>query len=143
MSIPLGLDCKLFRGTAGGQATTEIKNCKDVTLNMESGEADITTRAAQGWRQYAATLKEGSIEFDMNYDIEDTDFQAIQDAFFANSPLAIFVTDGSGNGLLCDCVVTQFNISQPLEEASSVSVTLRPTNIGGSNGRAPQWVEGT
>lgn len=34
-------------------------------LNLEKGEADVTTRANNGWRATKGTLKEGSIEFEM------------------------------------------------------------------------------
>ena len=50
MAIVLGLDAVLMRGTAGSKGTTEVKNVKDLTLNLESGEADVTTRATAGWR---------------------------------------------------------------------------------------------
>lgn len=139
MSIVLGLDCKLYRGTAGTSASTLVKNVKDVTLNMDKGEADITSRAAQGWRVNVGTLKQGSIEFNINYDTSDADFQAFQAAYFGGTPLALFVSDGAGSGLDCDVSVTAFNISQPLEEACTVSVTCKPTDIGGSSGRAPSW----
>lgn len=41
MAIVLGLDAKLLRGTAGATGATEVKNVKDLTLNLESGEADV------------------------------------------------------------------------------------------------------
>ena len=78
MAIVLGLDAKLFRGTAGSRATTEVTNVKDLTLNLESGEADVTTRATKGWKASAATLKEASLEFTILYDTEDADFTAFQ-----------------------------------------------------------------
>jgi len=143
MATILGLDCKLYRGAAGATAATEMKNVTNVQLSLETGEADITTRAAQGWKMSAATLKEASIEFEMLYDPGDADFQAVQSAFFNHTALAIFVSDGSGGGLDCDCVVTNFSIDQSLEEAVKVSVTLKPTNIGGSSGRAPAWTTGS
>ena len=74
MAIVLGLDAKLFRGEAGTQATIEVTNVKDVSLTLESGEADVTTRAAQGWKLSAATLKEASLEINILYDTEDEDF---------------------------------------------------------------------
>ena len=64
-SYTLGLEAKLFYGAAGATAATEMTNVKDVTLNMETGEADVTTRAAEGWRLTAATLKEASVEFEI------------------------------------------------------------------------------
>ena len=65
MAIVLGLDAILMRGPAGTTGSTEVKNVKDLTLNLESGEADVTTRATKGWRASVATLKEASLEFNI------------------------------------------------------------------------------
>ena len=131
----LGLNCVLYRGEAGQTASTEMTNVKDVELNLTTGEADITTRAANGWRSYAATLKEASLTFQMNYESDDADLKAIQTAFMNNSAIAFLVGDDKGNGLDADFVITEFNIPQPLEEAVTVSVTARPT----LSTRAPSW----
>ena len=61
MAIKLGMEAKLFYkvgGQSGGGAWTELANVRDVTLTLEAGEADVTTRANQGWRATVATLKE-------------------------------------------------------------------------------------
>lgn len=138
MAIVLGLDAKLFRGTAGSRAATEVTNVKDLTLNLESGEADVTTRATKGWKASAATLKEASLEFTILYDTEDADFTAFQAAYFGNTPLALFVSDGqdTAHGLDADFSITAFSVEQPLEEAISVSITAKPT----ASTRAPEWV---
>ena len=138
MAIVLGLDAKLFRGTAGSRAATEVTNVKDLTLNLESGEADVTTRATKGWKASAATLKEASLEFTVLYDTEDADFTAFQAAYFGNTPLALFVSDGqdTAHGLDADFSITAFSVEQPLEEAISVSITAKPT----ASTRAPEWV---
>ena len=138
MAIVLGLDAKLFRGAAGSRATTEVTNVKDLTLNLESGEADVTTRATKGWKASAATLKEASLEFTILYDTEDADFTAFQSAYFGNTPLALFVSDGqdTAHGLDADFSITAFSVEQPLEEAISVSITAKPT----ASTRAPEWV---
>ena len=135
MAIVLGLNAKLLRGAAGTTGTTEVKNVKDLTLNLESGEADVTTRATGGWRATAGTLKEASLEFGILYDTEDADFQAFQAAYFSNTPLALFITDGAGSGLDADWSITAFTVEQPLEEAVSVSITAKPT----ASTRAPAW----
>ena len=131
----LGLNCVLYRGEAGQTASTEMTNVKDVEMNLTTGEADITTRAANGWRAYAATLKEASLTFQMNYESDDVDLKAIQTAFMNNSAIAFLVGDDKGNGLDADFVITEFNIPQPLEEAVTVSVTAKPT----LSTRAPAW----
>ena len=129
----LGLNCVLYRGEAGQTASTEMTNVKDVEMNLTTGEADITTRAANGWRAYAATLKEASLTFQMNYESDDVDLKAIQTAFMNNSAISFLV--GEGTGLDADFVITEFNIPQPLEEAVTVSVTAKPTLAT----RAPTW----
>ena len=136
MAVVLGLDAILMRGTAGQTAATEVKNVKDLTLSMESGEADVTTRATSGWKASIAPLKEASLEFGILYDTEDADFTAFRDAYFGNTPLALFVTDGNGSGLDADWSITGFSVEQPLEEALTVSVTAKPT----ASTRAPAWV---
>ncbi len=135
MAIVLGLDAKLLRGAAGSTGATEVKNVKDLTLNLESGEADVTTRATKGWKASVATLKEASLEFGILYDTEDEDFNAFQEAYFGNTPISLFVTDGAGSGLDADWSITGFSIEQPLEEALTVSVTAKPT----ASTRAPVW----
>lgn len=52
MAVKLGLDAKLYRntGTFASPAWNEIQNVKDVTLNLEAGKADVTTRGSAGRR---------------------------------------------------------------------------------------------
>ncbi len=139
MASVLGLDAVLYRGTAGTQASTEVTNVKDLTLNLESGEADVTTRATEGWKASMATLKEASLEFGMLYDTSDSDFNAFQSAYFGNTAIALFITDGAGKGLDADFSITGFTINQNLEEAMTVTVKAKPT----ASTRAPQWVTGS
>ena len=138
MAIKLGLDAKLFRGVAGTQGTIEVTNVKDVSLSLESGEADVTTRKAKGWKLSVATLKEASLEITILYDTEDEDFLAFKTAYFTNTPLSLFVTDGdtTAHGLDADFSVTGFTVDQPLEEAVTVKITAKPT----ASDRAPVWV---
>lgn len=144
MAVILGLNAKLYRGTAGTTASTLMNNVKDVSLSLEEGDADVTTRAANGWKMSVGTLKEASLEIGMLYDPENADFTAVQSAFLNHSPLAFFVSDGQGNGLDADFSITNFSIEQLLEEAISVSVTAKPTltTISGGTARAPQWITG-
>ena len=139
MSVILGIDAKLYRGTVGVQASTLMENVKDVGVEVESGEADVTTRKAKGWRLSIATLKTATIDFEMNYDPADADFTALQTAYFSNTPLAFFVSDGLGTGLDADFTILKFSQSQPLEGPISVSVSIKPTD----SNRAPTWQTGS
>ena len=138
MAIKLGMEAVL-KYKVGAGAWTELKNVKDVTLNLEAGEADVTTRANAGWRATVATLKEGSVEFEMVWDSDDPGFAAIRTAYFTNTPIALAILDGEdGEGLDADFSITNFSRNEPLEEAITVSVTAKPTY----STRAPTWVAG-
>jgi hypothetical protein len=143
-NFKLGMDCKLYykttllTGPPDGTGWTELDNAKDVNLQQENGEADITTRANGGWRATAATLKEATIEFEMLWKPSDAAFTAILNAWLTSGEIAIAAMDGAietgaenaGNqGLASNCSVTSFTRNEPLEEAVTVSVTLKPSSF--------------
>ena len=139
----LGMSCKLYRcatlldGTTNTPALAtwiEQDNVKDLTLNLETGESDITTRANNGWRATAATLKDGSIEFEMLWKPSDAGFAAIQAAWAAGTEIALAALTGADDvagseGLASNFTVTNFSRNEPLEEAVTVSVTLKPSSF--------------
>ncbi len=142
MAIKLGLECKLYRDDSG--TWNEIGNVRDLTINMEMGVADVTTRGGNGWRQNVATLRDGTVTFQMVYDTTDADFTALQTAFLATTAAAreikVAAMDGdiatSGSqGLIAFMNVTNFSMPENLEEAVMVDVTLQPSY----NSTAPAW----
>lgn len=144
MSKVLGQDAKLYRnaGTYGAPNWNEVTNVKDLTLNLEKGKADLTTRGNNGWRANAGTLKEAAVEFDMVWDTGDDDFTAIQEAYFDNTSIEFLVLDGdvatSGSqGLRATMDVMSFSRNESLEEALTVSVKVEPTYAD----NAPEWHE--
>lgn len=147
----LGLNAKAYRLKSGTRAAwpasgapTDLElmnNVKDVTINLETGEADVTTRGGSGWRQTAATLKDGSVEFEMIHDPGDADFTAIQAAWLNGTNIAMAFLDGASDtagvsGLWADFQITNFSQSQPLEEAMTISVTAKPAR----SDVAPEWI---
>lgn len=144
MAIRLGMEAKLYYkigGVGGAGSWEELTNVKDVTLNLEAGEADVTTRGNAGWRATVATLREGSIEFEMVWDTADAGFSAIKDAYFTNAKIGFAVMDGDigtagSQGLQADFSITNFSRKEALEEAIMVSVTAKPTY----STTAPEWV---
>jgi len=126
------MNAKIYQGTAAAAigSLAELTNVKDVTLNLEAGEADVTTRANSGWRGTAASLRQASVDFDMVWKPGDTGFDAIKDAFLASTTIELAILDGSsvvsGNqGLKGTFGITSFSRSEPLEEAISVSVSAK------------------
>jgi hypothetical protein len=137
------MDAKLYRntGTYASPTWDLIGNVKDLTLSLETGEADVTTRGNGGWRATVATLKDGSLEFEMIWDTEDTDFTAIRTAFLGNTAVEMAVLDGlvattGSQGLRASFMVTNFTRNEPLEEAITVSVSMKPTY----SANAPAWM---
>jgi len=145
MATRLGMDAKLYRNTGTYAAPTwvEVSNVKDVTLNLEKGEADVTTRANAGWRATVGTLKDASIEFQMVWDTVDAGFDAIRQAFFGNTPLEFAVMDGDitdpdSEGLRATFDIFNFTRNEALEEAILVDVSIKPTYAD----NAPEWITG-
>ena len=138
MPIKLGMNCKAYYGVAGSSATNLMPNVTDVTINLEKGEADVTTRGNSGWRATVGTLKDGSVEFEMIWDTAEDGFNAIKDAYFNDTAIALAFLDGvAGEGMDADFTVTNFTRTGPLEEAVKAAVTVKPTY----STRAPEWVE--
>jgi predicted secreted protein len=142
MSAKLGLDAKLYYkvgGQGGGGSWLELSNAKDVTLNLEKGEADVTTRANQGWRATIGTLKEANVDFEMVWDTSDAGFTAISDSYFDDTIIGLQILDGAaGQGLQGDFSVTKFSRNEPLEGAITVSVTVKVTY----SDTPPTWIGG-
>lgn len=142
MAIKLGMEAELLYkvgGQGGAGAWTAMDNVRDVTLSLEAGEADVTTRANAGWRATVATLKEASVEFEMVWDTADAGFAAIKDAFFDNGVIGLQILDGAaGEGLQADFSITNFSRNEALEEAITVSVTAKVTY----SDTAPTWIGG-
>ena len=133
----LGKDAKLYHGVAGNIASTEMSNVRDVTLTLEAGEADVTTRANSGWRATAPTLRECTCEFEMVWDPADAGFTAIKNAFLASGLIALKILDKTGGqGPDGDFAITSFSRNEALEEAITVSVTAKLAAFR-------SWVEGS
>ena len=151
MAKILGMSCKAYFAAAvlGGAVTpanadwTEMDNLKDVTKSLSTDKADVTTRANSGWKQNMATLKDGSVKFEMLWDSEDEGFDAIRDAWLASSEIGMAfmngdIETGGKEGLVGNFVISGFEETEPLSDAVAVSVTADPSSetewytVGGS-----------
>lgn len=128
----LGMNAKVYYGTAGAtnpSLMTELSNVKDVTLALTRGEADVTTRANQGWRATAPTLRECEVTFQMVWKPSDAGFAAVRTAYLGNGTIALAVLtaahDAGGDGPVGDFSITGFSRNEALEEAIVVDVTAK------------------
>lgn len=79
-----------------------------------------------GWRAILATMKDGSIEFEMAWNTASAEFTAIRNAFFNRTPIQFAAFDGDVATLRATMVITNFSCKEPLEETIAVSVTAKP-----------------
>ncbi len=137
MSAQLGLKCVLHYKPAGSYVA--ITNVRDVTLNLEKGEADVSTRNGNGWKQTLDGLKDASVSWDMIWDTTDAAMNALATAFFNNTAVLMAVMDGpyattGSQGLVASMTVKKFERKEPLTEATMVSVEVKP-----GYGAVPAW----
>lgn len=144
MALQLGMNAYLAYNTSGttGGSWVTIGNVKDLTLSLESAEADVTTRSNTGWRATVATLRDASIEFEMIWDTDDTAFAELVDAYTTNTTIALRCWDkeSQGSGLTAMFSITNLSRSESLEEAITASVTAK-VSYDGSN--PPTWSSGS
>lgn len=124
----LGIKAKMFYGEAGtsGVPTTELSNVTNVTVTLDAGEADVTTRSNDGFRAIIGGLKECYIEYEMLYLPNDPGFRAIQKAWLDSDQIHLAALTGpNGEGPVGDFSITGFSRSEQLEEAIRYSVTAK------------------
>ena len=142
MAEKLGMECKLYYAdellsetvTPALATWNEAENVKDPTLNLSTGEADKTTRKNKGFRATRATLKDGTIEFQMLWDPDDEAFAAIQAAWLGSDEIALAamdddITTAGSEGLAGNFSITNFTRAENLEEVVWASVTAKPSSF--------------
>jgi len=145
MSKKLGMEAKLYFDATplangpSGATWTELTLARNVTINLEAAEADLTARGNSGWRATRAGLRDGSLEFELVWDDTDTGLEAIRDAYLGGDEIALAAMDGDiatvgSEGFVANFTITAFNRSEPLEEGITVSVTAKPSS-------KQQWYE--
>jgi hypothetical protein len=116
----LGINAKLFLDG------DEMKNVTDVTITLDAGEVDVTTRDNDGFRATMGGLKECTIEFDMLDKAGDTSFSTIQEAWYNSTSVNLkALSSAVGSGPHGDFSITGFSRSEALEEAVKYSVTAK------------------
>ena len=110
-------------------------------LNLQKDEADVTTRAGNGWKQRMGTLKDGTVQFQMLWESADADFAAFRDAWLNDTLIDLAVMDqditvSDAQGLRAEMDVLNFSRSEPLNGALTASINMAP----GAGTNAPVWM---
>ena len=136
MQTPISLECEVRFGAAGSTPTDPLTIVRDVTLNIEKAEADVSSRGS-AWAAVRGSLKKASIDLQILADRDDAGYQALRDAFFGNEPIALYFVDDAdgGEGLDADFEVMGWNRGEPLEGSPTIDVSVKPTR----STRIPSW----
>jgi hypothetical protein len=143
MSVRFGIDGKLYYCIAGIGDTpewVELSGVKNVTLNVQGKEVDVSTRANAGFTATDIALMDASIEFEMPLDHDDAGYQAMETAFFARSMVGMAcmsgdITAAKSRGLWAECKITKFDREESLEDQMMIKLTAKPTY----SANPPQW----
>ena len=107
---------------------------RDVTINGETGEADVSTRGGGGFRQFVPTLVDFSIESSLVYQPGQVDFEEWKTTWNLKRAIAIAVLDNdvtvSANvcrGFWFDGAITNFGQNEALEEGVTNDIRIRQT----------------
>ncbi len=146
MARKLGMEGKLYFTSAGGPlpgtpAWTLAGNVRDVALNMDTGEADVTTRGNNGWKAKVGTLKDGSVDFESIWDPSDPFFGFLFAAFMNKTAIGLAIMDGDitvagSEGLVGDFAVIKCTRDEKLEDAMKAQITVSLTY----SATAPVWL---
>ncbi|MGH2272667.1 phage tail tube protein [Anaerohalosphaeraceae bacterium U12dextr] len=128
----LGINAKMYYGIndAAVSSMTEASNVKEVTVSVSAGEADVSTRANNGWKATAPTLRECEVSFQMIHKTSDAFFTAIKNAALTSGTLCLAALTGEkatsgSSGIHGNFAITKFDRKEGLEEAITYDVTAK------------------
>lgn len=119
MAKRISLEAKLYYGTAGSTASTEIDNVRDVTFTGDFDEIDVSTR---GNTYKDIRLGQGSlqIEFEMIENDSDATLTALKAAWAAKTTVALRTRAySSGWGIDADFKLQSMTAGEPLNDAQT------------------------
>ena len=141
MDYVLGKDCKVYYGAADTAlaSLTELTVVRSVSLSGETGEADVTTRAAAGWRLLAPTLRSLSADIEVLFKPGDAGYEYLRGAWVAGTAIALAILTGAkdaatSEGPRGNWGIFNFSRTEELEEGVVVSFTAKLTEYA-------EWVD--
>lgn len=138
----LGIEGKLYRNTGSWASPVwnEIPNVKDLSLGLEKGEADASSRFTK-WKLTRGAMKEATIEWGMIRDSTDADWLALHTAWLADTVVGFAVADGpiATAGTMyfkVECEILKFSHTENMEEVMITEVSIKPARTD----NAPDWI---
>ncbi len=131
----------LNTGTHAAPIWNRCKFLRDVTMEITSAEAAVKNKGSM-FIKYLSGLVDVPLDFEGDWEPGNPVFNAMQKAFWSKEPLEFMLLDGGikkvgAQGLRGGFAVTKFGRSEPLEEAMSLSASLR---LHADYDEEPAWV---
>ena len=134
MAIRVGHEAKLYMGTAGSTAATELTIARDVNYSIETTTADVSSRASIIDSNAAVGVVLG-IDFEILNDNSIAGIATLRAAAFAGTAIAFRSRDWTtGVGIDADFLIT-ISEGQPLRDKQTIKITGKPTSAT----RVPAW----
>lgn len=129
MAILMSFNAKLYRGTAGAVASTEVTTVGDAALNIDANEATIADRSSIfefteiAQRKVEVTCKINADDADAHLAAFNTSYETAA----PNNKISLKVLDkASGKGVSGDFIVTSRKRSEGLKEQVIYDFTFKP-----------------
>jgi hypothetical protein len=112
-----------------------MNNVRDLSMPDERGEADISCRGSD-WELVKSTMRKIELGWQMLWDEDDPDFQAILAAYNARAPIALMcLAAANAQGPDADWEIMKFAKTEDLRGATVADVVAKPTYVT----RYPTW----
>jgi len=129
----LGKDAKAYiEGSSAGYANlVEMATVQSGKVNVETAEADTTTREGDGWGSSSPTIRKGTVELScLSKTTEDASLTKIEAAAIAGNILeGAFLTGTTGvagsRGPYGKWMISSFNRDEEIEGGIPFQVTLK------------------
>lgn len=126
MAYLLGKDAKLYYGSAGSTAATELTEVSDVTYDDDTSEIDCTTRASGGFKSTETGFSDITITFTIKAKSGDTGLDAIMSAKQTKTAIALLCRDAAGGaGVDADFKITKMSRKEGLEDPVTYDCTAK------------------
>lgn len=144
----MGKDAKLYRNTGTNASPTwnEVPNCRDLAVADSMTDVDVSARDGGGFAMSDAGLQTLELTFQMIGDYGDADFVALQQAYYARTPLLLAVASGAIATAGTQYVkfagkILNFQRGESLDDVTMYDVTIKPTRASEAGALIlPTWV---
>lgn len=115
-------------GTPTVPVYTLVAGQRGATLNRSRDTVELTNKTTgDGFKEFAGTSAEWSVDFDGLLVESDTALQSLEDAFFNNEEVLVRFQTASGNKYEGNTIFTDFPIEAPYDSEVTYSGTLQGT----------------